>query len=298
MKSISLQSSIRRFYTGIHRRIINELDEGELKLSAVIFAPHPDDETLGCGGTILRKIQAGAEVTLVFMTDGSRSHASVITRERLGAIRKREAMEAAGMLGIARENVLFLDYENGRLQADDEKLVEDVRQILRRLMPEQIYVPCSQDAIADHVVANRVIVSAISEMDITPVIFEYPVWFWFHWPWLRLPIRHPRLSLEILRKSISAGFGIRILSGFRSAVYIGDVLERKRRVLETYRTQMKRMRRRIKWPILSDVGGGEFLRCFFQEYEYFHRYSWKSKAEDAGWPMVICDGGDKLTMGE
>jgi LmbE family N-acetylglucosaminyl deacetylase len=47
----------------------------------VVFSPHPDDETLGCGSTIIKKKRLGADVTIVFMTDGSKSHPHFIFRE-------------------------------------------------------------------------------------------------------------------------------------------------------------------------------------------------------------------------
>src|SRR4030065_330273 len=61
----------RMLYAGLR----NETEE-RLKSSAVIFAPHQDDETLGCGGTIMLKRKAGTPVACVFMTDGSTSHRS------------------------------------------------------------------------------------------------------------------------------------------------------------------------------------------------------------------------------
>jgi hypothetical protein len=44
--------------------------------AALVIAPHPDDETLGCGATILRKVSAGSSVTVLIVTDGRHSHRS------------------------------------------------------------------------------------------------------------------------------------------------------------------------------------------------------------------------------
>jgi len=56
------------------KHVVSELDEKDLGCTATVFSPHPDDETLGCGGTIIKKKRAGAEVKIFYMTDGRKSH--------------------------------------------------------------------------------------------------------------------------------------------------------------------------------------------------------------------------------
>ena len=69
--------------------------------TTVIFAPHPDDEILACGGTIAKKVKEGQEVYIVIMTDGRNSHLNVLgiavnpTPEEVAKIRKEEAKRAA-----------------------------------------------------------------------------------------------------------------------------------------------------------------------------------------------------------
>src|SRR5207248_577693 len=67
----ALQSLARRILRAIQARRLREWRADELGRSAIVFAPHQDDEVLGCGGTIVRKLRAGADVTVVFLTDGS-----------------------------------------------------------------------------------------------------------------------------------------------------------------------------------------------------------------------------------
>ena len=72
----------------------------------IFFAPHPDDESLGCGGTIIRRLREGYSVKLVVMTDGSHSHSTVLnihdepTPTELARIRKQELLNAVNILGI------------------------------------------------------------------------------------------------------------------------------------------------------------------------------------------------------
>jgi hypothetical protein len=59
---------------------------------------------------------------------------------------------------------------------------------------------------------------------------------------------------------------------FRWSVCIRDVLEVKRLALEQHKTQMTRLLSNVHWPVLNDVSNGEFLQCFFQDVEVFHRH--------------------------
>lgn len=87
----------------------------------LIFSPHPDDETLGCGGVIQQARQVGAQVRIVIMTngDGFRVAAEREFRRlniepeemiRFGELRQRETVQAVENLGVSRENLIFLGY--------------------------------------------------------------------------------------------------------------------------------------------------------------------------------------------
>lgn len=64
-------------------RTMSELDEKDLERTATVFSPHSDDETLGCGGTIIKKKRAGAKVKIVFIPDGRKSHSHLISEDEL-----------------------------------------------------------------------------------------------------------------------------------------------------------------------------------------------------------------------
>ena len=73
----------------------------------LVIAPHPDDETLGCGGLIIRERLAGRLVRIVFLTDGSQSHRDhpSLTPTALAKLRKAEAVAAAYVTaGFCLEN--------------------------------------------------------------------------------------------------------------------------------------------------------------------------------------------------
>lgn len=89
--------------------------------SIVVFAAHPDDETLGAGGLIHRAVSAGAHVTVVIFTNGDGYlegvdvgfHTLFSTPQKFiqyGALRQQEALAAAAQLGVAPSQVVFLGY--------------------------------------------------------------------------------------------------------------------------------------------------------------------------------------------
>jgi LmbE family N-acetylglucosaminyl deacetylase len=96
--------------------------------SILIFSPHPDDEVLGCSGLIQQALKAGAQVHVVFLTngDGFRLAAEREFRQmrlkpddyvRFGALRQKESRNALGELGLPAEDIQFLGYPDQGLSA-------------------------------------------------------------------------------------------------------------------------------------------------------------------------------------
>jgi len=95
--------------------------------SLLVVSPHPDDETICCGGVIQEVVRAGGRVTLLWLTSGDAARVSLIltghslfpgtgVARELGARRMGEAVVAAARLGVARTGQLFLGYPDGGLQ--------------------------------------------------------------------------------------------------------------------------------------------------------------------------------------
>lgn len=257
----------------LRRRLQEKLvDDSRPRSSAraIVFAPHQDDETLGCGGTIILKRQAGTPVTLVFMTDGTTSHRRFMDAEELRLLRREEALAAADVLGIAPTEVHFLDFADGELGNFHDAAVRRVVELVNDHRPAEVFVPYRADGTPDHEATYRVVTEALSQMNLPVRICEYPVWFWNQWPWVPLQLGCNRDTLKSLRQILRGGFGMKTYRTFRSGVFVGDVLDRKRRALAQHRSQMTKLRPGVAWPILSEISGGGFLQCFFQEYEVFH----------------------------
>ena len=258
----------RRFRRQIHDGLRDETRE-RANTSAMVFAPHQDDETLGCGGTLVLKRRAGAPVALVFMTDGSTSHRRFMKEEQLRSLRKTEARNAAAVLGLSLEDVHFLDLPDGGLKRFHADAVSRVLDLLNRYCPAEVYVPYRSDGMPDHESTYAVVVEALGKAGRPTEICEYPIWFWNQWPWVPMEWKYGGDGVREIFRALWACFALRQFREFRSGVYVGDVLERKMQALAQHRSQMTVLIPGTAWPTLEDISAGEFLRCFFQEYEVF-----------------------------
>jgi|Deesub1362A_J573_1020465.scaffolds.fasta_scaffold06384_3 LmbE family N-acetylglucosaminyl deacetylase len=151
------------------------------KKRIIVFAPHPDDETLGCGGTIAKKIAEGYEVLIVVLTDGrflllkGCSIGTDPTPEEVKEIRKSEVLRAAKILGVPKKNVIFLDFVDGTLEENEKIAQEKVVKILSKFPPSEVYFPYERDGHPDHQATNRIVKKAIGQLDIVPAMYKYTI---------------------------------------------------------------------------------------------------------------------------
>jgi LmbE family N-acetylglucosaminyl deacetylase len=95
---------------------------------------HPDDIEFMAGGTMAHWAAAGAQVTYCIVTDGTAgSRDPNMTREQLAAIRQAEQRAAAAAAGV--QEVVFLGYRDGRLEAN-LAVRFDIARVIRRVRPD------------------------------------------------------------------------------------------------------------------------------------------------------------------
>jgi LmbE family N-acetylglucosaminyl deacetylase len=272
MSKLSVQGWLQRYFLRRMELAAVKPDNLTLQKSAMVFSPHQDDESLGCGGMISRKAMAGAEVKIIFMTDGRTSHAPFIGNEELIALRAREAVAAGLQLGVSEKDILSLGLTDGTLQLNQAQARDRVTELLELYQPKQVFIPYHREPPPDHWVTNRVVRAALRDLKRSVEVFEYPVWFWYHWPWVKLLQPTRRATREVVINTLRNGLGLKLLLDFRYVVQVEEVLGRKRTALEQHRSQMFRPATFPNWPILQDVSQGEFLACFFKPYEAYYRY--------------------------
>jgi LmbE family N-acetylglucosaminyl deacetylase len=252
----------------------------DLVRSAMVFAPHQDDESLGCGGTVIRKKQAGAKVQVIYMTDGSGSNIHAISPDVMSEIREQEAVLANQTLGVSPEDVTFLRFRDAHLQEFTADAIAKVAEILQREQPEEIFIPYYLEPwiVPDHPVTNQIVKAAVKQANLSAIIYEYPIWFWYQFPWVPLNSEFvPRRGLSILKgwiknglRSLSTGLGFP--KDFSCVVDISEVAELKRKALYQHASQMTHYIPDQPWYTIEDVADGEFLERLLQKQEVFYRY--------------------------
>jgi LmbE family N-acetylglucosaminyl deacetylase len=114
---------------------------------ALVLAAHPDDETIGCGGTMALLASGGATVTVLFATDGDATIGSPFPPEETGRRRRAEAQGAAVVLGAATRH---LGLPDTHLSDHGPELQRGIQAAVDELRPEVVLVPWFLDGHADH----------------------------------------------------------------------------------------------------------------------------------------------------
>lgn len=154
--------------------------------SALVVAPHPDDETFGCGGSVALLVRQGADVHVAFVTDGGASHPSHPSAgpPEIAALRRAEARKATGIIGVEWERVSFLDERDGTLAglgADRAgEAAGKIAGLLGRLAPAAILTPCRLDGSSEHEASFALLSRALHQAGSKPRVFEFPVWSWWN----------------------------------------------------------------------------------------------------------------------
>jgi N-acetylglucosamine malate deacetylase 1 len=113
--------------------------------STLVLSAHPDDETLGAGGTIARLAKAGHEVSVAVVTTGQPPDFSASDVAKV----RSEAEKAHAILGV--RETLWLDLPAARLsETPRPALNAAIRDVVARIMPATLLVPFAGDIHVDH----------------------------------------------------------------------------------------------------------------------------------------------------
>jgi len=112
----------------------------------LILAPHTDDGEFGCGGTIAKYIEEGAEV---FYAAFSACEQSVL-KDFPSDILITEVKNATNVLGIQPANLILYKYEVRKFNYDRQNILEDMVKLNNEIRPDLVFMPCENDVHQDH----------------------------------------------------------------------------------------------------------------------------------------------------
>lgn len=147
----------------------------DIMKNIIIISPHPDDEAIGCGGTIINHVNEGDYVEVVFLTSGEKGGHGP-SEEETSKIREQEAMDAANILKLSK--IEFWRQPDGKLEATSAN-VKRLKDKIQELKTNVIYVTHDDEQHPDHRAAARLVRQSISELngDIKiPIVWMYEVW--------------------------------------------------------------------------------------------------------------------------
>ena len=183
--------------------------------NTLVIAPHPDDELLGCGGTLLRRKSEGATLGWVIMTkifeDYGWSTENVREREN-------EIEQVQKRLGIKPEHLFQLGFATTKLDTISMgDLIARVSEVFQNFQPEEVLVPHQGDVHSDHRITFEAVAACTK--------------------WFRLPSVKRAMSYETLSET---EFSLDPSKVFQPNVFvnISPYLEQKLELLRIYSTEL------------------------------------------------------------
>lgn len=140
-------------------------------MNVLVVAPHPDDESIGCGGAVCLHVERGDTVNAVFLTSGERG-LKHLPKETAWKIREKEAEEAAEVLRL--NALMFLRKNDWHLADQIEDAANALKPIIAATAPELIYLPHEGEWHPDHKAATPIVRSALGRSTIP--LRGYEIW--------------------------------------------------------------------------------------------------------------------------
>ncbi|MCU1459028.1 MAG: GlcNAc-PI de-N-acetylase [Actinomycetia bacterium] len=246
-----VKPAVRRAWHGhVRRRAVDDTTRSATR-TCVVVAPHPDDETFGCGATIARKTAAGTTVDVIVVTDGRASHRSDrIAPDELADIRTRELHTATRALGMPDGHVHQLGVRDGELIPSRRQVRDELADRLLDLAPDDVLVTSGLDWHDDHRVTSEIVREIFPALRLGTELVEFPIWWWADGPW---PMRPPGASVPV-RALRLVGDPLRALGGPRPrAVATDGFLDCKRAAISAYASQTTNLTGEPGWAVLDDA---------------------------------------------
>jgi LmbE family N-acetylglucosaminyl deacetylase len=122
----------------------------------LVIAPHPDDEILGCGGTMIKNIKEGNEVYVCIVTKG---YPPLFNAERT-ELNRKDTMACHKAIGV--KETFYLDFPSTQLETVPRfEFNGKILDVVRRLTPDEVYIPHWGDMQKDHQIVAEACMVAV-----------------------------------------------------------------------------------------------------------------------------------------
>lgn len=202
--------------------------------SILIVAPHADDETLGCGGTILRYLKEGFLVHWLLVTSMSKDSGFSDEQINARASEIKQVYEAYGF-----ESIHLLGYPPAQLDLIGKgELVDKISDVVNKIQPFEVFTVYRNDSHSDHQAVFDAVLSSTKS---------------FRYPFIKRVLAYETMS--------ETDFGLKPEdSGFRPNIFIGieKFLEKKLDILDIYKSEVQDFpfpRSRIGLTALANLRG-------------------------------------------
>ena len=128
----------------------------------LVVAAHPDDEVLGCGGTLYKLRKKGAKITTLFLSDGESSRKKPKI-SKLIQDRKKQALKAGKIIGIKK--IIFGDFPDNSMDSIPIlKVIQFIERQIKIIKPDTVFTHFESDLNVDHQIASKSVITACRPM--------------------------------------------------------------------------------------------------------------------------------------
>ncbi len=145
-------------------------------MNVLVFAPHPDDEVLGCGGTIARYVVEGNDVYVCIVTSGYppiyENDYKCAQENGWPHIQYPNIMDAHKLLGV--KETFFLQFPTVMLETVPRyELNDSINKMVQKIKPEVVFVPHFGDMQRDHALVSEAVMVAVRPKNEYTVRYVY-----------------------------------------------------------------------------------------------------------------------------
>lgn len=171
----------------------------------LVVASHQDDETLIAGDYMIKTMEDGGEVFVIYTVDGATKNDSVGYYEAkdISNTRKLEVKAALGLIGVDEDHIIFFDNENRKALMETRFLdwtIDALGTHIRDIDPDVIFIPAYEGSHCDHDMTNFAVMTALDRYGIDDIlVYEAPEYNSFGTAWDYVLLYAGKISLFHLK---------------------------------------------------------------------------------------------------